>query len=165
MATAVAQDAIKQPSHPDGQKWLVIWVAPDGRAIFADSISEIVSHIVPGYEELDDSDPSQDAHLEARVATLAKLAGDAQAHIVTDEGLENFTEDELTAMLTPKELIVDIDSWNPATPLLLLTTNYAPFTKHPAPEGAVVWLDPISEVTFLSGLQNLGFGELWVTGH
>lgn len=162
MAAVVADDAIKQPEHPDGGKWLVIWVVPDGRSIFADSISEIVEEIIPGYADLDDDEG--DPHLEARVATLAHLGGQAQASILAAEAGENFSEDELTAMLTPKELIVDIDAWNPAVPLLLLTTNYEPFTEHRAPDGTVIWLDPVSEVTFLSALQTLGFGELYVSG-
>lgn len=164
MVAVVAHDAIKQPAHPDGDKWLVVWVAPDGRAIFADSITDVIGEVITGYADLDDSDPNADPHLEARIATLASLGSSAQAAILQHDGAEHFTEEELTALLTPKELPVGIETWNPSTPLLLLTTTYAPFTEHKVPEGSVVWLDPVTEVTFLSAMQTLGYGELWVSG-
>lgn len=162
MVAVVAHDAIRKPTHPDGQMWLVVWVSPDGRAIFADSITDVVNEIIPGYADLDDTDMTKDEHLEARIGTLAHLGGNAQAVMVADEGSDGFTEVELTAMLTSKELSAGVDSWNPAVPLVLLTTSYTPFTDVAQPEGSIVWLDPTSEVGFLNSMQTLGYGELWV---
>lgn len=163
MVAVVVEGGVKHPVHPDGDKWLVVWVEPNGRAVFADSISEIVAELVPGYADLDD-EVEDDSHLESRVATLAHLAARAQAAVLAEEGPSAFSEDELTAMLTPKDEAAPLTHWNPAAPLVLLTTSYKPFTDAEQPVGAVIWLDPVSETTLLSSLQSLGYGELWVAG-
>lgn len=161
MVALTAPDPIKQPPHPDGEKWLVIWVAPDGCAIFADSISDIVAEIIPGYADLEDDE--DDAHLQARTTTLAHLATIAQSAIVSDAGNE-FSAHEVDVASEPKDSVAKLESWGASYPLLLLTVLYEPFTEVVRPSGAIVWLDSSNEVAFLNAAQTLGHGELWVAG-
>lgn len=166
MVAIVAHDAIRQPAHPDNRPWLVVWVgANSGDAIFADSLSDIVGKLIEGYDDLDDEDDN-DLHLQARIDALAPMAAQAQAIVLADlsERGIRLTETELNAALRNKEDAAGITRWNPAEPLVLLTTAYEPFADAPRPEGSILWLDPTNEAAFLSALNKLGAGELWVTG-
>ena len=59
--------------------------------------------------------------------------------------------------------VLEFEEWTSNTPMLLLATNYAPYTEVIPPEGdAIVWLNPHDERTFLMSLHRLGIGELWV---
>lgn len=165
MVAIVAPDAIHMPEHPEQRPWLVVWVAKNGDSIFADSLSDIVSVLIPGYEDLDDED-DDDPHLNARIDALAPMAKDAQAlmtaHLAAGE--IRLTEAELTAAFQDKEQPVSLEKWNPSEPLILLTTTYEPFTDATPPEGAILWLDPTNEAAFLGSLNKIGAGELWVIG-
>lgn len=164
MVAIIAQDAIRQPEHPDQKPWLVVWIARNGDAIFADSLSDIVAVLIDGYDDLDDEGDG-DPHLEARIDTLAPLASAAQALILADLAARDIqlSEQELTAALLDKEQPTSLTRWNPAEPLILLTTTYEPFTDAPAPEGAILWLDPTNEAAFLGSLNKIGEGELWTS--
>lgn len=165
LVAIVVQDAIRQPAHPAQRPWLVVWNSRSGDAIFADSLSDIVAVLIPGYAELDD-EHEDDLHLQARIDALAPLASQAQALVLADLASRDIhlTEAELTAAMRDKEHSAGISRWNPAEPLVLLTTVYEPFTDEPRPEGSILWLDPTNEAAFLGSLAKLGEGELWVTG-
>lgn len=165
MVAIIARDAVRAPEHPEQRPWLVVWVARNGDAIFADSLTDIVAVIIEGYDQLDD-EHEDDLHLQARIDTLAPLAKSAQALVLADLATRDIrlTEDELNAALLDKEQSVAISRWNPAEPLILLTTAYEPFTDAARPEGSILWLDPTNEAAFLGSLNKIGEGELWVTG-
>lgn len=165
MVAIVTQDAVHIPKHPEDGSWMVAWVTEDGAAIFADSLSDIVGEIIPGYNDLDDDHPD-DLHLQARIDMLAPLAARAQAVVLAELASQevHLSEAELNAALRDKELPAGIARWNPAEPLILLTTAYDPYTDEPKPEGSILWIDPTNEAAFLSSLNKLGEGELWVTG-
>jgi hypothetical protein len=165
VVAVIAHDAFRQPEHPDKGAWVVVWVASNGDAIFADSLSDIVGLLIDGYDELDD-EHEDDLHLQARIEHLVPLAAQAQALVLADlanRGLR-LTEEELNAALGNKELPAGVSRWNPAEPLVLLTTSYEPFTDEPRPIGSILWLDPTNEAAFIGALNKLGEGELWVTG-
>lgn len=165
MVAIVARDAIQQPEHPEHRPWLVVWVARNGDAIFADSLSDIIGVLIPGYGELDE-EHEDDLHLQARIDCLAPLAAHAQTLVLADLATRgvHVSSKELNAATLHKEQSTALDRWNPAEPLILLTTAYEPFTGRAAPEGAVLWLDPTNEAAFLGSLSKIGEGELWVTG-
>lgn len=165
MVAIVARGAIQKPEHPEQRPWLVVWVARNGDAIFADSLSDIVGVLIPGYEEFDDED-DDDPHLNARIDSLVSQASKAQSLILADLAHREIrlTDEELNAALLNKEMPVNLTRWNPSDALILLTTTYEPFTDAPAPEGAILWLDPTNEAAYLGSLNKIGAGELWVTG-
>lgn len=166
MVAIIARDAIHLPEHPDHQPWLVVWVATDGRAIFADSLSDIVGILIEGYNDLDD-EHEDDLHLQARIDMLAPLASQTQALVLAELAARGhrLTDAELNAALTSKEFGVALERWNPAEPLILLTTSYEPYTDLSRPKGSVLWLDPTNEAAFLGSLNKLEEGTLFVTGN
>lgn len=166
MVAIIAQNAIKIPVHPQGHDWLVVWVAKNGDAIWADSISDIVAALIPGYEELDD-EVEDDLFLNARIDVIVPLASQAQSMILADMAQRGIrlTESELNAALRSKELPAGVAQWNPSEPLVLLRTSYFPYTDDPAPRGSVLWLDPSSEISFLSSLSELGEGLIFAAGN
>lgn len=54
--------------------------------------------------------------------------------------------------------------WQHVVPLVLIATDYLPFTGREAPTGNVLWLDPSTEVTYLRSLARLGILEFRVHG-
>lgn len=166
MVAIVARDAMHMPEHPEQKPWLVAWFARNGDTIFADSLSDIVGVLIPGYNDLDD-EGDDDPHLNARIDFLVPLARRAQELVLADLAARDvhLPVDELNAALLDKEKPTSLERWNPAEPLILLATTYEPFTDSHAPEGAVTWLDPTNEVELLRSLSKIGEGELWVTGN
>lgn len=166
MVAIVASDANQRPAHPDGRDWLVIWLSSEGGIIFADTISDVVGELVPGYNDFVDDDVDEDPYLHARIDVIAPLAAQAQALVLADlaeRGLR-LSEAELNAALANKELPYPLDKWTQDEPLVLLTTAYAPFSDVLRPAGNVLWLDPSNETAFLAALRVLGQGSLWVSG-
>lgn len=165
MVAIVARDAIRQPDHPEDKPWLVVWIARNGDAIFADSLSDIIAVLIDGYDTLDD-EGDDDPHLEARIDALVPLAKVAQSLVLADLAARDIqvSEAELQAALLDKEQPTNLARWNPAEPLILLTTTYEPFTDAPRPEGAILWLDPTNEAAFLGSLNKIGEGEIWMAG-
>ena len=73
------------------------------------------------------------------------------------------SEAVLTAIFAEKDqAVLDIEEWDHKMPLFLIATDYAPYTKVPAPKGNVLWIDPATELTLLLSLQALGDFELLV---
>lgn len=165
MVAILARSAIQIPEHPEKRPWLVAWIMRGGDVIFADSLTDIIDVLFPGYGELDDAD-EDDLHLNARIDALVPMATKAQALVLADLAARDIQlpVEELNAALLDKNLPTPLERWNPAEPLILLTTTYEPYTDAPRPEGSVQWLDPTNEAAFLSSLQKIGEGEIWVTG-
>ena len=53
--------------------------------------------------------------------------------------------------------------WDLEVPLVLMTSDYVPFTERPAPTGNIFWLDPTTELTYLRSLDRLGVMKLLVS--
>lgn len=135
----------------------------------SDSLTGIVEGLIEGYADLPEPVDGYDAHLDARIGMLAGLANGLQAASIAaleEDGALNLSEDELTAVMHPKDAeVLQFDEWTSSAPLLLLDSNYAPYTDVIPPEGdAIVWLNPHDERVFLMSLTRLGIGELWVNG-
>lgn len=163
MVAVVTPDVVTVPEHPEGGRWAVIWAAADSpRTIFADSVSEVIAEIIPGYAEAWEKDDF-DQLLNLRINVLVQLANVAQAGALAavDEPL---TEEQIKTLLASKEEPVKIRDWEPAVPLVLIVSCYEPYTTSPRPNGAIKWLSPESEVDFLASLSTLGAGHLWVSG-
>lgn len=133
----------------------------------SDTLTGICEALIDGYADLPEVEDGYDAHLDARIGMLAGLANGLQAASIAaleEDGALNLTEDELTAVMHPKDAeVLEFEEWTSNTPLLLLATNYAPYTEVIPPEGdAIVWLNPHDERTFLMSLHRLGIGQLWV---
>lgn len=155
------------PLHADGTAYPFVFVNPAGVAIFGDSRTDIISAIIPGYEDLTGPVNGEDLSLEARLDSLTDLGNQWQAAILAAHAEEDpgeaaaLSDDALTALLAPKHVPLVFGQWNVTVPLLLLANNYAPYTDLPAPTGpAIVWIDGYTERDYLVALEALGAGEL-----
>lgn len=109
----------------------------------------------------------------ARVDSASVIAAQFQAVVLAEMTAagefdpETSTESVLTALLTPRGTgLVDGAEfggvWDNAVPLLLLTTDYVPFTANTVITGNVEFFDPSTERMYLQSLQKFGFVELFV---
>jgi hypothetical protein len=165
------------PAHPGGGPWRYAVMALDGSVTFADSAGELVAVSIPAYAEIPDTDEGHDEALVARYEHLVTLAASMQDSLIAQAlesdrvDLSDAGEDILTALFadraTPFEGIltpkggVDLD-WQFEIPLVLVATDYTPFTERELPTGRVVWVDPSTEVTFLNSLKELGVIEMFL---
>lgn len=155
----------------DGTPWPFA-LAKGERSVFADNAGEIIAHIIPGYDDLPAGPEGDDQALILRWETAATTATDIQALICADRGQEglfdpaNESEDTLTALFQDKMIAVeDVEAWDhEQVPLVLVATDYDPFTDRVPPTGNILWIDPSDEVTFLDSLSNLGVIEFYVHG-
>lgn len=173
MLESVAADSdITLPDHPDGPGgWAYAVVDKDGQVIFADNTGELVALFVQGYADIPGNDAGHDLALVARYEALVEIAERSQRFLV-DEAVERGTldpleagEDVLTALFAPRERPwggmegpdgqVSFE-WDGPVPLVLIATDYAPFTGRPSPTGNVVFLDPSTELSFMVSLDTLG---------
>lgn len=149
------------PSSPDGEPFRYALVRGEVTT-FADSLTDLVGVVLPGYAALSD-----DAALLARWQCAAKTATEIQQMIAAAAGLDpsRESEDVLTAIFhdraEPLPDVVPAAGWDHPVRLILLATDYAPFTDSPAPTGNVELVDPSTEREFLTGLASLGVVQLY----
>jgi hypothetical protein len=160
----------------------------------ADSRTELVGAMLPGYADLPDSPQGDDEAIQQRweqaVATATEIQTGLLAGAAATGGFDPATigEDALTAMFQDKDVpftglpltdpgtaealsaIGDQPSEPPVTlrwpenlpPLVLVATDYAPYTTAPRPHGNVLMLDPHTETTWLDSLATLGLIQMWL---
>ena len=172
---ADSEAAVLIPPHPDGGVWIYSVLDGSGTVTFADSASELVAMAIPGYGDIPDDDEGHDEALIARYAHLVELAERTQ-HFMVDDAVKSGAlvlteagEEILTALFAPRDRPwegamsasgwTDMD-WRHEVPLVLLASDYAPYTLRETPTGRIVWLDPTTEVTYLRSLNELGLIEL-----
>lgn len=152
-----AQAALDAASGDIATRWRYGALAPDGSVTLAETATEMVSDFIEGYASLDN-----DTALERRYDLLVWLGNATQQHYVhmaeeagtLAEG--NMDEDTLTALFSDRSRPREDGDWFQEVPLILLATDYSPYTERRRPNGKIVWLDPVTEVTFLRSLDKLG---------
>jgi hypothetical protein len=163
--------------HPDGGDWLYAVLDGSGALTLSDSASELVATAIPGYTDLPDGDAGHDEALGMRYDFLVELARRTQQSIV-DQAVKSGeldltapSDDATTALFADRTQPFDglvgstgewTHHWDLAVPLVLIVSDYQPYTHRPAPTGRIVWLDPSTEVTFLRALDTLGIIEFRV---
>ena len=134
-------------------------------------------HRHPQLQDLPESEAGHDEALGMRYDFLVELARRTQQSIVDqavksgDLDLTGLSDDATTALFCdrtrPFEGLAGADGqwthhWDLAAPLVLIATDYQPYTHRPTPNGRIVWLDPSTEPSFLRSLDTLGIIELRV---
>jgi hypothetical protein len=156
------------PTREDGNPFPFAMAYQD-RAVLADTRTELVADLIEGYAEIPDTEEGNADALVARFETGVHVADQFQQIIAAqhvEEGRFDTkveSEDTLTAIFTPRrEKLGEIAPWDHVVPLVLISTDYAPFTEVPAPEGNIRWVNPYTETTFLDTMAELGVIELFV---
>lgn len=155
----------------------------------ADTRTELVGAMLPGYADLPDSPHGDDEATQQRweqaVATATEIQTGLLAGAAATGSFDpaDAGEDTLTALLQDKDIpfiglpvkgagttAADEQGVPPVTlqwpdslpPLVLVATDYAPYTTAPRPHGNVLLLDPHTETTWLDSLAEMGLIRLWV---
>jgi hypothetical protein len=139
----------------------------EGTLIMGDSRSDIVAGLIDGYGDIPHT---EDGHKEALVARyeFAVAAANMHQQIIAAEKLnsnefDHTLEDEetLTSIFSSRrERLPEIARWEHNVPLVLVGTDYAPYTSLVRPEGNVQWIEPYDEKLLLDSLATLGLLEL-----
>lgn len=151
-------------TREDGSHWHAAIVHQDGSATVADTLTELVATVVVGYVESEEK-----TLLDLRYDFAVRVADVHQAFLAFakhDSGEFDHVaagEEVLTALFTSRgEYIPDFDRWDAAVPLVLIATDFAPYTERERPEGEILWVDPATELTFLQSLASVDLIQLWV---
>ena len=159
------------PARPDGSPWPLLLVH-GGDMTGADTAGELLAVLMPGYQNLPDDDADHDAaghdeaghdealwrRYESAVATASQLQETllATAAVHGDFDAAQAGEGTLTALLADKTVPTSCTEWRCAVPLVLIDTDYAPFTPRPRPDGRVIYLRPAQEHDYLASLAEAG---------
>lgn len=176
MAFAVESDqsttVTPSPAHPENVSWPFALMVGDD-TVYADTLTELVGFVIPDYADLPLTAEGDDDAFLARVDAAVSAVALAQATVILameeagDFNPETASEDVLTALLTARgTALVDGAEWDgvwsEAVPLLLVSTDYAPFTALTPITGNVQYFDPSDERTFLASMEDLGWARLYV---
>ena len=142
-------------------------MSAEDNIVASTTITELVAAlpgIDPGYLDLDD-----EAALYARydhAVAAAREAQDQQASDSDDFNPGKASEEVLTMLFAvPKSTpLAGLHAWNELVPLVLIATDYAPYTEQLAPSGNVKFINPADERSFLDTLMDVGLINLVVAG-
>lgn len=153
----------------DGEKWQYA-VTTDHGTIFADSATAALGVLIPGYADIPDTTEGNDTATVARwefAAQVAQMVQERVAAEAEDAGLwvsADADEDVLTPLFTEKDSPLDgLPFWGHPVPLVLIWTDYSPYTPRMAPRGNVWWIDPSDELSLLKTLHEVNVLSLMVS--
>lgn len=124
---------------------------------YADTTSELVSALIPGYLTLGDVD-QWEARLQ--LATTAQVALQALYLVDAPSRLPEWQREILDG---PRHEPPTVANWDCPVPLVLISSYYQPAGDIPKPvreqgmPANVLWIDPSDDTTFLTSLHELGY--------
>lgn len=148
------------PTREDGTPYAVALVSTTS-TLFADSFDELVAQLIPDYPVDQDTDEEVEEADALRYAYMVREADTLQeryAKRAIDNGFLTADADETIRWIVTaprsEHIALPGDRWDIAElPVVLVTSNYAPFSEHVAPTGdALVWLDPTDSRTYIQSL-------------
>jgi hypothetical protein len=155
------------PARPDGSPWPLLLVHGD-RITGADTATELLGQLIPGYADLPGDDAGHDDALWRRYESAVATAGELQETLLaTATAHDDFDaatagEQVLTALLIAKTSPYSGPTWRQTVPLVLIDTDYQPFTARPRPDGRVIYLRPAQEHDYLASLAEAGLVQYLV---
>lgn len=135
---------------------------PSPRARAAVSVSDLLGLVVSSYDAIDDDDEA----FMARYYAAREIAGEVQA-VVNAQAIDSPARPDLTApecdvLWAEKDQPAPVGHWDGPAPLVLVRTDYSPFTDVAAPTGAILWIDPSDERSMVESMQQAGYVQLSV---
>lgn len=177
MATVLLQtrqgteEALVSPRHEeDGTEFLYCVYLPNGTdVVFTDSYAELLEVLIPNYVHM-----NEDEQIIHRDALGRSVAIQIQNQILLDPEYQDLIN---KGIVSPEELrtlhmsrdaaIPQADWWKCHVPLVVVETNYEPFTEVPRPASALsdgsalspnlFWIRPVEEEDFVISLYDVGF--------
>ena len=130
---------------------------PRGRV--ATTVTGLIGLVAVGYDEID----ADDVAFMHRYWAAREVAGEVQAVFNAQAAGSGVDVSDPTFGLIwaeksdPPEALT---MWDAPVPLVLVRTDFDPFTDRPAPACGVVWIDPSTERELLETLDKAGFVQL-----
>jgi hypothetical protein len=124
-----------------------------GRVTGADTATELLGQLIPGYCDLANDDAGHDDALWRRHESAVATAGELQETVLAaaaengDFDAATAGEEVLTALPTAKTTPYTGRAWRQAVPLVLIDTDYQPFTARPRPMGRIITYGPRRNTT------------------
>lgn len=175
MAAVVQEDPSVLPKHEDGSPFALTLLehseVAEG-AVFADTYDDLVGAMIDGYPVEPETEEERDLADALRIRFLVDVANEMQMAMTLTADAEGRLADAtghlLWVLSGPRDQHIEVPggAWNiEDLPLVLITTNYAPYTEHERPGGdAIIWLDPTNARTFIRSLVAVR-GELTLLEH
>lgn len=160
--TAHPKKAPNPLRHPNGDPYRYELIPNSAAArYYADEIGDLIVGILPA---LDD----EEAMLTARKKHAAATAAVTRATLLRAALLAGakLTDEEKQAILGT---LAPGDIWESPVPLILISTDYAPYTDAPAPlssEGDfidpfnILWIRPETNESYVTSLQRIGWCQV-----
>ena len=164
------------PEPPPHESVWPFLMAHGDQITWADTRSELVGALIDGYDEIPDTPDGVTAATWARYRQSVAVAADVQASILADatdkgafdpEQLAATPEGEaiLNALMVERTVpLTEIREWTFEVPVVLIESDYAPFTERPRPEGRIIWIDPSDEARYLDSLERVRRVRVFVLG-
>ena len=152
----------------DGTAWPFALIHGE-ETIFADTAAAVIGHLIPGYDDIPDTDAGNDDALVKRWEQSVITASQTQAIIAADRANagefdpNEVSEDDLNVLFADRMYPVEgVSTWeHEVVPLVLITTDYAPFADRVPPQGNILWVDPSDEIAYLHSLAHLGLIQFY----
>lgn len=137
-------------------------------AITTDSLTELVGALIEHYPSSGD----ETQLLEDRWRCAVLYADAAQARLLAEAlgrgelDLAGLSEDQVNLLMTSRaeRLAAPDGRWEMPVPLVLIATDFHPYTTVPVPAGNVLLVDPGNERSLIGSLCDLGVCTLYVHG-
>lgn len=136
-------------------------IGTEDQIFLADTVSECVAGLIDGYADLPDTPQGDDQATILRHNYMIQVASILQARVLAHEVFrkgyqldDDPDHDAVAVLLTDRNVFVSIEEWNHQVPLVMLRTDYEPYTAEQLPTGNLIWLDPSDEMKFLATLND-----------
>ncbi|NDL60242.1 hypothetical protein [Phytoactinopolyspora mesophila] len=159
------------PRHPHGRQWLLAMLHDD-QVSFADSTASALGALIDGYDTLPPTPAGRSQARRARYGYAAQVAARAQERIndqaIASRELDPSMEDADVLVALLGNRVAPLEgangetsvNWTHRVPVVLIATDFVPFTNHIRPTGHVLLVDPSDEIALLESLSELGVVHL-----
>ena len=156
------------PEPPPHESVWPFLMAHGDQITWADTRTELVGALIDGYDGILDGPDGLAEATWARYRQAVAVAADVQASILLDATEKGAFDPEqlaatpdgeavLNALMVERTVpLTEMAEWTFEVPLVLVATDYAPFTDRPQPSGRIIWMDPSDEARHLDSLERVG---------
>ncbi len=155
------------PRREDGSPYPLVGVFDRRHAWVGECAADLLGALIDGYDRLPAGVAGEPEALQLRWHHAVNVANNVQQTRTAEAAnqgqldLKQLDEADLTLLFADRANPVDVDMWELAVPLVVLTTDYAPYSSRTPPDGRVVWIDPSDEMRYLRSLGELGLIEFY----
>lgn len=134
-----------------------------GETMLADTLGECIGFFIQNYDKIAFTDEGDDEALFARADAAVHYANVTQQAFIEHVGIpDGLTESERLAIVSDRSVPVEVEgNWDHDIPLVLVSTDYAPYTNLEAPTGDVMFINPHTELSLLISGSEIGLWKFY----